>query len=244
MNYFFSLIWFIISALFCIGLISPKFISKIFKKEFTRKKVFFVFGGLGFICCILIAYTSPRSDISSTKSQPKTVENNVKPTNSPKATDTSKPTNIPIPEKSIQDKLKDIADKFVNKSGSYEIEYDSKDGTASLIYSKDEFYTGETVVKTGYTYLIKFGNESFNLSEVKAVLVSVKTKFTDQYGNSKLEPGVSVEMTKDQFQKFNWEGLKYQSLYDTFKQSAEFHYIHPALLKAIDTSKLYYSESL
>lgn len=238
MNNFFAFIWFIISALFCIGLISPKLISKIFKKEFTRKKIFFVFGGLGFICCILIAYTSPRSDASSVKSLPKTVENNVKPTSAPNVT------NTPIPEKSIQDKLKDIANKIVDKNGSYEIEFDTKDNTASLIYSKDEFYSAETVVKTGYTYLIKFGQEAFKLPEVKAILVTVKTKFTDQYGNSKLEPGVSVEVTKDQFQKFNWDGLKYQSLYDTFKQSAEFHYINPVLLKTIDTSKLYYNGGL
>lgn len=244
MNYIFSFLFLITSILFWVGLISPKTISKIFKRELARKKVFFIFGGLGLFCFILIAITSPKSDTSPIKNQLEIVENGVKPTNTPKATGVPKPTNTPALEKSIQDKLKDIANNIVNKSGSYEVEFDTKDGVASLIYSKDQFYSEETVVKTNYTYLIKFGKEAFKLPEVKGILVVVKTNFTDQYGNSKIEPGASVEIMKEEFQKFNWEGLRYQSLYDTFKQSAEFHYIHPALLKAIDTSKLYYNESL
>lgn len=243
MNTIFLILFFVISALFWIGLFKPKFISKILKKEFTRVKIFFVFGGLGFISLFLFGITLPLPKNLPAKNE-NISENNIKPTKTPKATSTPKPANTPIPEKSTQDKLKDIANIFINKNGIFEIEYDVKDKTATLIFSKDEFYKAETVVKTGYTYLIKFGKEAFNLPEVNAILVSVKTRFTDQYGNSKLEPGVSVEMTKEQFQKFNWEGMKYQSLYNTFKQSSEFHYIHPALLKEIDTSKLYFNEAL
>jgi len=235
--------FFVISALFWIGLIKPKFISKTFKKEFTRVKIFFIFGSLGLICLFLFGITLPLPKNLPIKNENNS-ENNIKPTETPKVTNTPKLSSTPIPEKSTQDKLKDIVNKFVNKNGKYEIEYDSKDMTATLIYSKDEFYSGETVVKTGYTYLIKFGKEAFKLSDVSTIMVSIKTKFTDQYGKSTLEPGVSVEMTKGQYQKFNWEGLQYQSLYETFRNNAEFQYIHSALLKSIDTTKLYYNESL
>jgi len=212
-----------------IGLVSPKIISKVSKKEFTRKKVLLTFGGTALVSMIIASAIFPsnppvKTDSVQTKEIIKTEESKI--------------------EESTQTKLKKIADKIINKQGSVEIEFDQKDGTATLTYSKDQFYSEETVIKTGYTYLIKFGKEAFNLSEIKAILIVVKTNFTDQYGKSTMEPGVSVEMTKEEFQKFDWDGLKYQSLYDTFVKSASFHYINPVLLKTIDTSKLYYNEGL
>lgn len=230
MNTLLSIIFVLSSFIMFIGLVSPKLIGKIFKKEFTRKKVFFVFGGIAIISMIIGGATSPKSNNSPTNQTSNSQVSN-------------QPTNTPI-QKSTKDQLTEIANKIANKQGSVEVEYDEKDKMAILTYSKDEFYKAETVVKTGYTYFVKFGKEAFKLPDVNSIGVTVKTKFTDQYGKGSLEPGVSVDMTKEKFEKYDWDGLKYQSLYDTLKGNADLHYIHPALLKEIDTSKLWVNDSL
>lgn len=164
-------------------------------------------------------------------SQPST-EPTVTPTPAPTAAVEAKPL-------STSDKLWTALDASMKTRDGFSVEYDEPSKTASIIKTDKDFWDENSVVRESFTALVKFGMEAFKIDGLEAVRVVTKTEFTDQYGKKDMGDAVRIIMNKSEFVKFDWNGLKYQSVYNPIKNASEGFFIHPAILKNLKTDKLY-----
>ena len=162
------------------------------------------------------------------------------PATSPTATSSPQPTAKVVAEPtSISDKLWIALDRSMKTRDGFSVEYDEPSKTASIIKTDKDFWDENSVVRESFTALVKFGMEAFKVEGVEAVRVVTKTEFTDQYGKKDIGDAVRIIMNKSEFSKFDWNNLKYQSVYNQIKNASESFYIHPAILKNLKTDKLY-----
>ncbi len=58
--------------------------------------------------------------------------------------------------------------------------------------------------------------------------------FTDSYGKDSTNNAVVIIMNKDEFEKYNWQGLTGRPILEQFESSCETFSIHPGIQKEID----------
>lgn len=181
--------------------------------------------------------------ISSATSSKNTKTESTTQTNSPQSQQqiaTPQPTKETKPL-TTTDKLWVALDNSMKTRDGYSVEYDDSSKTASVTKTSADFWDETSMVRGSFTTLVKFGTEAFKIDGVDAVRVVTRSEFTDQYGKKGVEDAVRIIMNKSEFSKFDWNNLKYQSVYSQIKNASEGFYIHPAVLKNLDTSKLYLS---
>ncbi|MBU1119401.1 hypothetical protein KKH43_05970 [Patescibacteria group bacterium] len=61
---------------------------------------------------------------------------------------------------------------------------------------------------------------------------------TDQYCKEEIDTVTDEIFSKENFQKFEWENLKYEPIYNAFVNNAEKHYLHPGVMKNVKKDKL------
>lgn len=181
--------------------------------------------------------------VSSATSSKNTKTESTTQTNSPQS---QQQIATPQPKKEVKpltttDKLWVALDNSMKTRDGYTVEYDESSKTASVTKTSTDFWDETSMVRGSFTTLVKFGTEAFKIDGVDAVRVVTRSEFTDQYGKKGIEDAVRIIMNKSEFSKFDWNNLKYQSVYSQIKNASEGFYIHPAVLKNLDTSKLYLS---
>lgn len=189
---------------------------------------------------------SPETVIVYQKSQPKEETKTAEPssqtsTPAPSQTSTPPPSETPKTEQTvdIMDELWKAADAGLQTRQGVDIKYNQYDKVAILTKTEESSWDENSFVRDAYTVFVKYGREAFKLDGVDHVMVNLDTAFTDSYGNSKTDTGVVIEMTKGNFQKFNWDNLKYTPVSQQIEAASEQYYIHPSIEKKLDSSKLY-----
>ncbi len=139
------------------------------------------------------------------------------------------------------DKLWAALDSSMKTRTNYEVKYDETKKEATVVFSPKDFYDENSVVKGSYSTLVKYGREAFKVDGVNSLTVNYRLEFTDKYGKKAFDDAIIITMGKDEFNKFDWDNLKYQSVYAQIKSSSSKYYVHPALDAKLDYSKLYLS---
>lgn len=145
----------------------------------------------------------------------------------------------------IQDKLWQAVDTGLKSRKGIDISYDASDPSdkvAFIEHTDPEPFDSQSFIRQSYTILVLFGREAFKIDGVDSINVQNKTYFTDQYGNKKLSSGVTIDMHKAEFNKFNWDNLKYQPVSNQIQAASDVYIIAPALQPYKD-SQLYLSLS-
>jgi len=224
-----------------LGLISPEIFKRFFKKGVNRKKTSLVFGIAVIICFILVGITSPKKQ-ASTSTKNSTPNETTKPTTATTTEKTEvaqKPSaEQPKPE-NIYDKLWKALDESIKTRDGYSIVYVDESKIATLSRSPRDYYDETSVVKGAYHTLVSFGLKAFQIDGVDKVDVILNSKFTDEYGKSNEEKAVELSMREDEFNKYDWKGLAYQNVYEQMLNSCDDYYIHPAIIRNLNTDKLY-----
>lgn len=140
---------------------------------------------------------------------------------------------------SISDNVWIALDNSMKTRKNYSVEYNESSKTASITFTSLDFYDESSMVRGSFTTLVKFGMEAFKIDGVDSVQVVVRTEFTDQYGKKSVEDAVRIIMSKSEFNKFDWNNLEYQPVYNQIKNASEGFYIHPAVLLKLNPDKLY-----
>lgn len=181
---------------------------------------------------------SPETVVVYQKAQPKEETKTTEPASQ---TATPTPTQTPKTEQAvdIMDQLWKAADSGLKTREGVEIKYNQYDKVAILTKTEESSWDENSLVRDAYTTFVKYGREAFKLDGVDHVMVNLNTTFTDSYGNNKTDTAVVVEMTKENFQKFNWDNLKYTPVSQQIETASEQYYIYPSIEKKLDTSKLY-----
>lgn len=190
----------------------------------------------GFYTLIVIGAIATPSSNTSTSNTP-----------TPQAqidTNTNSEAKAPEPTKEVKpmstsDKLWVALDNSMKTRKDFSVGYDEPTKTASITKTELSAWDESSLVRDSFTTLVKYGKEAFKVDGVDEVQVVFKTEFTDQYGKKDTSDAVRIIMTKEEFNKFEWDNLKYQSVYEPIKKSAEGFYIHPAILKNLKYDKLY-----
>jgi len=223
-----------------IGLIMPKIFKRIFGKMTNRKTVGLIFGGGIVLFFILFGVTA--GSVPQSKPEQKSVSlssptSSTTPEKSPEVTPTPQPTKE---ETTIMDRLWVALDNSMKTRDKYDISYDEQKKLAIVTRRGAEYWDETAIVKTGYSTLIEYGQEAFKIVGVDEVEVILFSNFTDQYGKSSEEKAVDFAMKKDEFNKYDWNGLKGQNIFNQMTESCSVHYIHPAIFKNLKTDKLIY----
>lgn len=167
-------------------------------------------------------------------------------TNTPQNTNQPEPTPVvvepvkeePKPEPTTIDKLWIALDDSIKTRTGYDVQWDEENKTVWLTRTQDTFWDEKDLVEDTYTDFVKFGKLAFQIDGVDYIDISYQVPFTDEFGAETMKDAVGLQMKKETFEKFNWENLKYQPIYQTMQDNAEYQTIHPSIRKKIDESKL------
>lgn len=207
------------------------------KSKWSKNVKIGVTAAAGIIIIIALASSSGKKTETKTASQP--VANQT-------ATTQTKPAQAtPAKPLTIQDKLWQAVDAGLKSRKGINISYDTGDPTdkvAFIEHTDENPFDSQSFIRQSFTILVLFGQEAFKIDGVDSVNVQNKTNFTDQYGNNKLASGVTIDMHKADFNKFNWNNLKYQPISNQIQAASDVYIINPALQPYTD-AQLYLSLS-
>ncbi|OGL36776.1 hypothetical protein A3A68_02435 [Candidatus Saccharibacteria bacterium RIFCSPLOWO2_01_FULL_48_13] len=131
-----------------------------------------------------------------------------------------------------------VNDSLGDRTG-IDVRYDAKSKIATIIHDGSSISSEAEVVRQAWTILALWGQEAVKLSEVEHVHVQNQISAPDVDGNEVLATGVIIEMTKDQFLKFDWEKLKNQNIEATLTSASTIYIVVPELASKIAPSDLY-----
>jgi len=144
-------------------------------------------------------------------------------------------------ELTLMDKLWLAVDNGIGSREGIDITYGDKTKTAYVTYTDTNFWDETDAVRNAYTKLIKYSKKAFEIKEVNEVSITIITGIKDFYGNTNNEDVVVISMTKDSFNKFNWEELKGTNVKNQMENGSSYYFIHPALKSGLKQDKLYLS---
>lgn len=153
-------------------------------------------------------------------------------------------TPVPTTPLTLEGKLQQIINKVLSDQKDVKVNYDKETQIATVTYGEgSEFFDEKGMVQGAITVLVEVGQKAFKFDGINELGIVVRNKFTDSYGKENIEDAVRLFMTKEEFQKFDWNNLKYHPIYYPISRSASVFIIHPAILKNIKIDDLYLSFS-
>lgn len=119
------------------------------------------------------------------------------------------PTTIPQTELTNEEKITELAKAKIDDRVN--IVFDKAEKFVSItLADKDGSFFNETDMANGiWNFYIPYAKEVFQFDEVNRIKVAITTEFIDTYGNSSTNTAVSLDMNKVDFQKFNWDNLRF-----------------------------------
>ena len=234
-----AFIFLISIILLIVGLINPRLVLwKV--KDKSRKKALLIYGltALGSVI-IAAAITTPEQKEQARQVAVEERAKKLDITISPTQSIPSQQTINKEEEITIYDAIwTDIDSAFKTREG-YHTSYHADTKTVKLTYTKEEFWDNNEVVRTAYSNLVKYGTEAFKHPEIEELTAIVKTSLIDEYGKKSTQEVVSVTMSKEEFEKFEWKNYEFLSVYEPISSKSDYHWIHPAIAKGLDYEKLY-----
>ena len=136
------------------------------------------------------------------------------------------------------DQLWKAADTGLKTRKDIDIKYDAGFKIVTLT-KKGDMFDENSFVRDGFSTFVKYGREAFKINGVDHVLIDLTTTLVNSYGEESTETGMTIEMTRDNFQKFNWENLEYTPVRKQIESASEYFFIHGAIQKDLNNDKLY-----
>lgn len=225
------------------SLFSPKSFYPLFKNKLQKKGTRVVFGiAMLLFLFILVAIMDTENENEKAKVEQKSTQEVVdEKTRIEVAENKQDVKDEPEKTISLNDKLWLALDNSMKKRDGYEISLDENKKDVQISFESKEFWDENSLVRGAYSLLVKYGKEAFKLEGVDLLTVKYKTEFTDGYGKKGIEDAIIITMSKEEFNKFEWENLKMLPVYKQIEGSALKYYIHPAVKNNLNYDKLYLS---
>ena len=159
-------------------------------------------------------------------------ENTQEPTKTSDDSSTADFSKLKVTEKNIKDAIgqyKDVAITYI----------DSNKVEVTIIVPPSISWNTESAVRRDVMdaaddFMILFSNPNVN-----SVYHQMNAKFTDIYGNEKVEKAIVFEMNKETANKINWEKFNDEVIMIDYKnlfRVVDYYYLHPAISKEISIS--------
>ena len=119
-----------------------------------------------------------------------------------------------------------------------------KDGLWTVhYYPTNATWDNKSFIQENINWYITYCQKAYQIDGVDNVEFDVDTLFKDDKGNESVDNAMFMNMKKAEFDSFNWENLKYQPIYQQMDDYSATFWVHGALLKDVDTSKIDYNPS-
>ena len=143
------------------------------------------------------------------------------------------------PKITTVDKLWLAVDTGLESREGIDVVYKEYSETVWLSFTSDSFLDENHIVREAYEKLVRYGNEVFKLNEIADLEIVIKIPTVDSYGNESISKVVYIKMSKEEFNKFNWEGLKYRPVSDQIERAASEYYVKHYVQVKTDKEELY-----
>lgn len=140
------------------------------------------------------------------------------------------------------DSIRQLAeDKFQFDYDNLEVSYDDFDEAFVVAYLPANPPLDETTyIYQNINRYINFCRIAYTIDGLERIRFDVSVEMMDQYGNEAVIDGLSVIMTREYFEKFNWDNLAYLGIWDSFVDNCYYIGWPPQFSDKIDTSKVFY----
>lgn len=99
-------------------------------------------------------------------------------------------------------------------------------------------------VQLGINRYINFCRAAYEIDGLDRVRFDISALGTTNKGNEVVFDGLSILMTREDFDTFNWDGLSYMPIWDSFCDNCYLFLIDPVFSQYMDTSKIFYDPFL
>lgn len=111
-------------------------------------------------------------------------------------------------------------------------------GVVTLTQTSDSFWDEQMAVNGAINTSISYGYQVFKIPGIDQEIIEFKSTFTDNFGNKSVEDIIKIGITKDKFNRYNWQNLNYEPIYNQMIQSADPFDINPSVKSKINTDQL------
>lgn len=141
------------------------------------------------------------------------------------------------------DSIKELAtDLFAFDYEELSVVYDDEIDEAYVItYREKEIRDITTFVYENINRYIHFCQKAYTIDGIDRIRFDVKLMGQDQYGQDYEITGVEEIMTKETFDKFNWDSLEFMDIWDTFNDECYYFGVAPEIVQQVDTTKIFYT---
>lgn len=159
--------------------------------------------------------------------------------NEPETEIIAEPSEVPQKELSLSERLVILAKDKIDPDVT--LDFNEQEGFISAkIADKDYTFLNETdMANSIWDFFIPFAQEAFSNDEINRIKIAITSEFVDSYGESSIHDSVFIDMDKSDFNKFNWDNLKFtnpknnQELVDKTN-----YFIHGLIYKKVKEDKL------
>lgn len=135
--------------------------------------------------------------------------------------------------------------KFAFDYDSLSVEWDDFDSAYAVSFHPKAIPASEAAwVRNAINRYILFCRFAYEIDGVERVRFNIIADGQDQYGNAVTFEGLEVLMTREYFDKFNWENLSYQNIWEPFNDNCYVFSLSPVFNSALDTSEIFYDPFL
>ena len=140
------------------------------------------------------------------------------------------------------DSIKEMAsDLFDFNYDGLEVSYDADIDEAFVVtYRITEYKDITTFVYQNINRYIHFCQRAYDIAGIDRVRFDVKLLGQDQYGKDYEIMGLQELMTRETFDKFEWDNLAYQNIWEVFNDECYYFGVAPEIISDVDTEKIFY----
>nr|WP_297704033.1 hypothetical protein [uncultured Butyrivibrio sp.] len=137
--------------------------------------------------------------------------------------------------------LKKLAeDLFKFEYSDLDVTFDDFDEAYVVSYTDDQIYNTTSFVNQNLNRYINYCRFAYQINGLTHIRFDVTLEGMDQYGKDYNIIGVSEIMRKDTFEKFDWDNLFLQNIWDVMNDESDYCGIAPEIISDIDTGKIAY----
>lgn len=135
--------------------------------------------------------------------------------------------------------------KFAFDYDSLSVKWDDFDSAYAVSFHPTAIPASETAwVRNAINRYILFCQFAYEIDGVERVRFNIIADGQNQYGNAVTFEGLEVLMTREYFDKFNWENLSYQNIWEAFNDNCYVFSLSPVFNSALDISEIFYDPFL
>ncbi len=143
-----------------------------------------------------------------------------------------------------EESLKELyQDEFsMNSINNLKVEWDDINSCWHITYDFTGSAWDESMfIRQEFKKYIDYCKKAYKIEGVDSIYFTVRTEMQDSKGNNTTEDVFDIRMLKKDFDTYNWKNMEYKDgVFDQIQSDSDFFWIHPGILKNIDTEKDFY----